>query len=181
MTMIVWFEMVNGAMFSGREIVADLDSGTFRRILGHYPTGVCAITSIDANGPIGMIVGSFTSVSLDPPLVAFLPARISTTWPKVEATQRFCVNILSERQSNVCESLSQKTKNRFDALGYRSSPGGLPVLNGALAWIECALSAVHEAGDHLIAVGQVERLDALDHDQPLIFFRGQYGRFQAMP
>ena len=158
-----------------------LDGQTFRRILGHYPTGVCAITSMGGAEPIGMIVGSFTSVSLDPPLVAFLPDRKSTSWPKVEATGRFCVNVLSDRQLQLCNTLSSKSENKFDAVPYRLSPGGLPIVEGVVAWVECRLFAVHEAGDHYIAIGRVEALDVEHADRPLLFFQGGYGSFLAVP
>src|SRR5260221_3387358 len=83
-----------------------MDSATFRHVLGHYPTGVGAITSIGDKGPVAMVVGSFTSVSLDPPLVAFLPARSSTSLPKIGATDRFCVNGLSNNQQALCPMVS---------------------------------------------------------------------------
>lgn len=156
-----------------------LDSRSFRRILGHYPTGVCAITSVSGGSPVGMVVGSFTSVSLDPPLVAFLPDRKSTSWPKLEASGRFCVNVLSDRQRHVCERLSSKAENKFEMLRYRSSPSGLPIVDGAIAWIDCSLHAVHEAGDHYIVLGRVEALDVAHADRPLLFFQGGYGSFQA--
>jgi 3-hydroxy-9,10-secoandrosta-1,3,5(10)-triene-9,17-dione monooxygenase reductase component len=154
-----------------------LDSREFRRILGHYPTGVCAITTMTDEGPVGMIVGSFTSVSLNPPLVAFLPDRQSASWPKIETTGHFCVNVLSEQQQHVCRALSSKTENKFEALSYRLSGGGLPILDGIVAWIECRLFAVHEAGDHYIAIGQVQALNVEPPQAPLIFFQGRYGSF----
>jgi flavin reductase (DIM6/NTAB) family NADH-FMN oxidoreductase RutF len=154
-----------------------IDSQEFRRILGHYPTGVCAITAMAEDGPVGMIVGSFTSVSLNPPLVAFLPDRKSASWPKIEASGRFCVNVLSEHQQHVCRVLSSKAGNRFEALSYRLSAGGLPILDGIVAWIDCRLFAVHEAGDHYIAIGQVHALNVEPSQAPLIFFQGSYGSF----
>jgi flavin reductase (DIM6/NTAB) family NADH-FMN oxidoreductase RutF len=159
----------------------DLDSREFRRILGHYPTGVCAITAMAEKGPVGMIVGSFTSVSLDPPLVAFLPDRMSESWPKIEATGHFCVNVLSARQQHVCRALCSKAENKFEALSYRLSCGGLPILHGTLAWIDCDLFAVHEAGDHYIAIGQVHALNVESRQAPLLFFQGGYGSFLAVP
>jgi 3-hydroxy-9,10-secoandrosta-1,3,5(10)-triene-9,17-dione monooxygenase reductase component len=156
-----------------------LDSQRFRQILGHYPTGVCAITSMIGDLPIGMIVGSFTSVSLDPPLVAFLPDRKSTSWRKIEGTGRFCVNVLSHQQRDVCSSMASKQENKFKDLPYRLSPSGLPLLSGAIAWLDCSLSAVHEAGDHFIAIGQVETLDLEHPELPLLFFRGGYGSFAS--
>jgi 3-hydroxy-9,10-secoandrosta-1,3,5(10)-triene-9,17-dione monooxygenase reductase component len=158
-----------------------LDSREFRRILGHYPTGVCAITAMAEEGPVGMIVGSFMSVSLNPPLVAFLPDRKSTSWPKIKATGHFCVNVLSEQQQHVSRALSSKAKNKFEALSYRLSSAGLPVLDGIVAWIACDLFAVHEAGDHYIAIGQVHALNVECPQAPLLFFQGGYGSFLGVP
>lgn len=152
-----------------------LDSREFRRILGHYPTGVCVVTALQGSKPIGMVVGSFTSVSLDPPLVAFLPDRGSTTWPQIEAAGHFCVNILSERQQAVCKAFSARTGNRFDTVAYRVSTSGLPIIDGVIAWIDCQLHAVHEAGDHYIVIGRVRALEVERSDPPLVFLRGSYG------
>ena len=152
-------------------------SSEFRRILGHYPTGVCAVTAMDEVGPVGLIVGSFTSVSLSPPLVAFFPDRSSTTWPKIERARRFCVNVLAEHQRHVCRALSSKAETKFEAVEYRLSASGLPIIEGVVAWIACDLDAVHEAGDHFIAIGRVHTL-AVEHPrQPLLFFKGGYGQF----
>ncbi len=153
------------------------DSTDFRRILGHYPTGVCAITAMSDEGPVGMVVGSFTSVSLDPPLVAFLPDRKSTSWPKIAAAGRFCVNVLAEHQQDVCRALSSKAEKKFEAVPYHLSRTGLPIVNGIVAWIDCDLHAVHEAGDHFIAIGQVHSLDVEHPNRPLLFFQGGYGHF----
>ena len=154
-----------------------LDSREFRRILGHYPTGVCAITAISEGRPVGMVVGSFTSVSLDPPLVAFLPDRNSTTWPLVQAAGRFCVNVLSEQQQDVCRALSSKAADKFEAVAYRLSAANVPILEDVVAWIDCELYAVHEAGDHYIALGEVLALDVGRPHPPLVFLKGAYGSF----
>lgn len=153
------------------------DSNEFRRILGHYPTGVCAITAMSGDGPVGMVVGSFTSVSLDPPLVAFFPDRASTSWPKIEAAGRFCVNVLAEDQLDVCRALASKAKNKFEPLSYRLSRAGLPIIDNIVAWIDCDLYAVHEAGDHFVAIGQVHSLDGDAARNPLLFHKGAYGQF----
>lgn len=153
------------------------DSVFFRRILGHYPTGVCAITALKEGNPIGMIVGSFTSASLDPPLVAFFPDRKSTTWPHIRHAGQFCINILAADQQDACRALSAKGNDKFANLSWHLSQTGLPVIAGAAAWIECDLHAVHEAGDHDIAIGLVRALDAGHADSPLLFHQGRYGRF----
>lgn len=156
---------------------AAMESRAFRNILGHYPTGVCAITSMADGKPVGMVVGSFTSVSLDPPLVAFFPDCSSSSWPKIESSGRFCVNVLSQRQHGLCHALAAKAENKFENIDYRLSPAGLPLLPESLAWFDCHLSAVHEAGDHFIAIGHVDALDLADSELPLLFFRGSYGSF----
>jgi 3-hydroxy-9,10-secoandrosta-1,3,5(10)-triene-9,17-dione monooxygenase reductase component len=161
--------------------VPDFDSAHFRRILGHYPTGVCAVTSTQADGsPVGMTIGSFTSVSLEPPLVAFFPDRKSTTWPKIERAGRFCVNVLAASQQDHCRLLAMKADNKFEAIPYRLSNRGLPILDGVVSWIDCDLDSVQEAGDHFIVVGRVTELDVELASGPLLFFQGGYGNFAPL-
>lgn len=153
------------------------DGASFRRILGHYPTGVCAITAVQQDQtPAAMIVGSFTSVSLEPPLVAFFPDKASTSWPKIEACGGFCVNVLAVDQEALCRSLASKDPDKFNGVPHHFSPRGAPILDGALAWIDCSLHAVHEAGDHYIAIGKVHSLDIHHPGTPLLFHRGSYGK-----
>lgn len=165
---------------SGETMVNPEDNTDFRRILGHYPTGVCAVTAVHAGELIGLIVGSFTSVSLDPPLVGFLPRRSSASWQRIEASGHFCINVLSHDQLSVCRTLCSRARDKFSTIGHHPSPTGAPVLDGALAWIDCTVDQVHEAGDHLIVVGRVHSLGALEAQEPLLFFRGSYGRFTQM-
>lgn len=153
----------------------------FRQILGHYPTGVCVVTTVEADGRgAGMVVGSFTSVSLSPPLVAFFPDKSSTSWPRIEATRRFCVNILADDQEDLCRTFSRPSEDRFAGVSHRLSDHGSPILDGALAWIDCTLHAVHEAGDHYIVLGEVHALDTQRDGRPLLFFKGSYGQFAPM-
>jgi flavin reductase (DIM6/NTAB) family NADH-FMN oxidoreductase RutF len=154
-----------------------VDSGTFRRVLGHYPTGVCVVTAIDADGAAGMVVGSFNSVSLDPPLVAFFPDKRSMTWPRIERAGRFCVNVLASDQRETCDRFAARGTDKFAGVDYRLSAGGSPILEGVVAWIDCTLHAVYEAGDHYIALGEVIDLAALRPDPPMLFFQGKYGAF----
>jgi flavin reductase (DIM6/NTAB) family NADH-FMN oxidoreductase RutF len=161
----------------GDSVTATFDAAEFRRILGHYPTGVCAVTSMQDDRPVGMIVGSFTSVSLEPPLVAFFPDRRSSSWPRIEAAGRFCVNVLAGHQLDVCRALASRSANKFDTVPLRVSDAGLPIIEGAIAWIDCDLHAVHEAGDHFIVLGQVRSLAVEHPHSPLLFFQGGYGQF----
>jgi 3-hydroxy-9,10-secoandrosta-1,3,5(10)-triene-9,17-dione monooxygenase reductase component len=156
------------------------DPAYFRRILGHYPTGVCVVTAMEPAGtPVGMVVGSFTSVSLDPPLVAFLPTRTSTSWPRIQAIGRFCVNVLAAHQEDVCRILSRRDPGKFAAIPFHLSGLGSPVLDDVVAWIDCELHAVHEAGDHYIVLGRVATLGVERPHSPLLFFKGSYGQFSA--
>ena len=124
-----------------------------------------------------MTVGSFTSVSLDPPLVAFFPDRTSKSWAKIKECGRFCVNVLGADQEDVCRRFASKADDKFAGLDWRATSQGSPLIDGVLAWIDCELDAVHEAGDHFIVVGRVRELDVEVSSLPLLFFRGGYGRF----
>jgi len=160
---------------------AATDPKAFRRVLGHYPTGVCVITAMQAGGkPVGMAVGSFTSVSLDPPLVAFFPDRSSTSWPKIEAAGHFCVNILAAHQEPLCRAFASKAEDKFGGIAHRFSERGIPILDDVVAWIDCDLHAVHEAGDHFIVLGEVRALDVEQPHKPLLFFQGGYGAFAPL-
>ncbi|WP_217423938.1 flavin reductase family protein [Agromyces sp. Marseille-P2726] len=151
----------------------------FRDVLGHFPTGVAVITSVGDDGqPIGMAVGSFTSVSLDPPLVAFLPDRGSSTFPAIRNAGRFCVNVLAGGQEDICRTFATRGADRFGSVEWRPAPHtGSPVLDGVVAWIDCELGDVHEAGDHDIVIGRVLHLEVANPTLPLLFFQGGYGTF----
>jgi flavin reductase (DIM6/NTAB) family NADH-FMN oxidoreductase RutF len=151
----------------------------FRAVLGHFCSGVTIVTAIDSEGPVGLTAQSFTSLSLDPPLVVVCPGRSSTSWPRIEATGTFCVNILGEQSEEVCRGFATKGGDKFSGVGWRPAFGtGAPQLTDALAWIDCRLEAIHDGGDHLIAVGRVLDLGATE-GRPLLFYRGGYGRFDV--
>ena len=158
-----------------------IDGALFRRVLGHYPTGVCVVTAFEReDSPVGMLVGSFTSVSLDPPLVAFFPDKKSTSWPRIERAGRFCVNVLASDQTDLCRRFSASGADKFADLSYQKSTNGSPLLEDVVAWIDCSLYAVQEAGDHYIALGRVLELDIIRPDRPLLFFQGGYGEFAQL-
>lgn len=156
------------------------DPARFRSVLGHFPTGVVAITACDSAGkPVGMAVSSFTSVSLDPPLVAFLPGKSSSTFPAIAAHGTFCVNVLSAGQEPVCRALSASGGDKFADLSWRPGPHGDPVLDGVTAWIGCTIEKIHDAGDHHLVLGRVDELAADTTASPLLFFRSHYGRLAS--
>ncbi len=158
------------------------DEARFRQVLGHFATGVTVVTGCDESGdPVGLSVNSFTSVSIDPPLVAFCVGRGSTTWPRIRATGRFTVNILSDDQEAVSRRFATtgaEPFDRFEGVGWHPSPTGSPVVEGALAWIDATVEVEHDAGDHVMVIGRVSGLEVAPGGAPLVFYRGGYGRFQ---
>lgn len=172
-------------MSSDYSLVANTNDPTdprrFRDVLGQYPTGVSVITSTQQDGThAGFVVGTFTSVSLDPPLVAFLPDKKSSSWPKIEATGKFCVNILSADQEYLCRRFASKLEDKFDGVAVRASATGAPIIEGVVAWIDCEIESVTDAGDHQIVIGRVQELAVENPSLPLLFFQGGYGRFSPL-
>jgi flavin reductase (DIM6/NTAB) family NADH-FMN oxidoreductase RutF len=154
-----------------------IDPDRFRQVLGHLPTGVTVVTAHHPSGPVAMSANSVTSVSLDPPLILFCPAKSSTTWPSIRESGRFCVNVFAVQHREISQRFAARGVDRFAGVAWHSRPSG-PALDDALAWIECTIDAVHEAGDHLIVVGAVDQLDTREGEtEPLVFFRGRYGSF----
>lgn len=126
-----------------------------------------------------MSANSVTSVSLEPPLILFCPAKTSRTWPRIRERGRFCVNVFAAHHAEASGRFAAVGLERFDGIAWHPRPAG-PALDDAGAWIECTIHVEHEAGDHLIVVGAVDALDAReDGDPPLVFFRGAYGSFAA--
>ena len=160
-----------------------IDSSLFRQVLGHYPTGVTVVTATAADGsPIGFTIGSFTSVSLDPPLVGFLPMTDSERWKAIEAAGSFCVNVLGSNQGDLCWQFAKSSiVNPFEGVEWRPSAAtGSPVLADVIAWIDCSIEAVVPAGDHVFVMGRVLDLEHVHPDLdpvPLLFYRGKVGRF----
>lgn len=157
------------------------DQKHFRHVLGHFPTGIVAVTAAQPSGePAGMAIGSFSSVSLDPPLVAFLPAKTSTSLPKILEAGSFCVNVLSEDQLETCRTLSMSGVDKFRSIGWTPAPSKAPILDGTVAWIDCDITDVREAGDHYIVVGAVRDFAVTAGQSPLLFFQGGYGRLSPI-
>jgi 3-hydroxy-9,10-secoandrosta-1,3,5(10)-triene-9,17-dione monooxygenase reductase component len=155
------------------------DEASYRTVLGHFATGVTIITATSDGQPIGVSANSFTSLSLDPPLVLFCASKDSTTWPKIEAAGKFTVNILNEHQEDVCRVFATRGADRFSRIGWRPSANGSPILHDALAYIDCTIKDQYDGGDHLIVVGLVQELGVLSEEGPLIFYRGGYGHFDS--
>ncbi|PKW16565.1 flavin reductase (DIM6/NTAB) family NADH-FMN oxidoreductase RutF [Saccharopolyspora spinosa] len=149
---------------------------SFRKVLGHFPSGITIITALSEDGPVGFTCQSFSSLSLDPPMVLVLPGRSSTSWPRISATGRFCVNVLAAHQAHLSTTFATSGADKFAGVPWAPSPLGLPVLEGSCAWIECEIDAVHPGGDHLIVVGAVRDLGSRADSSPLLFHRGSYAK-----
>ena len=155
------------------------DSTTMRTVMGHFGTGVTVVTAMADGEPIGMACNSFTSLSLDPALVLFCAARSSSTWPKIQSAKHYCANILAENDEPLCRSFASKpASERYDGVGYAKAVTGAPVLDAALAYVDCEIVDEFDGGDHVIVVGRVVELGYRE-GAPLLFFRGGYGRYQV--
>jgi flavin reductase (DIM6/NTAB) family NADH-FMN oxidoreductase RutF len=148
----------------------------FRAVMAHVPTSVCVVAAAADDGPAGLTVGSFVTVSLDPPLVGVFVARTSTSWPRVAAAGSFCISVLAADHEDVCRRFARSGGNKFGGLEWDRSPAGAPRLPGAVAWIDCDLHAEHPAGDHQFILGRVRDLGARPASAPLLFVRGRYSR-----
>ncbi|MBW0114827.1 flavin reductase family protein [Pseudonocardia abyssalis] len=146
-----------------------------REVLGHFASGVVVVTAAGPDGPVGFTCQSFTSLSLDPPLISFAPARTSSTWPRIREVGRFCVNVLADHHEGLSNAFARSGTDKFAGVVWAAGPSGSPVLDGACAWIDCSLSDEHDGGDHTIVVGRVHHLGADGDRLPLLFHRGAYG------
>ncbi len=158
--------------------VAVPDAATYRTVLGHFATGVAIVTAVDGEEPVGMACNSFTSVSLDPALVLFCAAKSSSTWPRIQRAGRWAANILAEDGEEICRLFAEKGAARFAHMAYSLGRTGAPILDDALAFVDCETVAEHDAGDHLVVVGKVLELGYAAEGKPLLFYRGGYGRFE---
>ncbi len=146
-----------------------------REVLGHFVSGIVVVTAAGADGPLGFTCQSFASLSLDPPLVSFAPARTSSTWPQIRAAGTFCVNVLAAGHEDVSAGFARSGVDKFAGVTWEPGPCGAPVLDGVSAWIDCELWAEYDGGDHTIAVGRVFDLGADPSRPALLYYRGRYG------
>lgn len=155
------------------------DPRAFRDVMGHYPTGVVVVSAMVDDAPVGMVVGTFSSVSLDPPLVSFMPMTTSSTYPKLRAADHVCISVFAHDQMKACRTLASKDPEKFDKVAWTLSPSGAPMIDGAVAHIHGRITKEVEAGDHYITLVSVDDL-AIDRGvTPLLFFQGGYGGFST--
>jgi len=156
----------------------DFDAARFRQVLGHFCTGVVIIAGQHEGSPVGLTVQSFTSLSLDPPLVSFAVGRGSSTWPKLREAGSFSANILAEDQEALCRAFAASGIDKFDGVGWRPGVTSSPILDDVIGYVECRIDAEHDAGDHILVIGHVLELDIVRKGKPLLFYRGGFGRFE---
>ena len=162
-----------------RQLPARVDQAHFRRTCARFPTGVTILTVVDAEGaPHGMTASSFTSVSLDPPLVLVCVDHRATVMEHLQRCQHFGVNVLSEEQHELSARFARRGEARFDGVPWNRGPQGVPLIPEALAWFECGMHRMVDAGDHAILIGEV--LSAGHQEgRPLVYFGSRYHRLDG--
>lgn len=154
------------------------DPKVFREVMGHYPTGVAVVTGRTSEGEVlALVVGTFSSVSLDPPLVSFMPMKKSRTFQKLRNCDSLCINILGGDQQAEMLAIAQRWENKLDGIEWYPSPAGDPILRNSISWIDTTISDIVEAGDHWIVLCAVNDLQVTNPVAPLLFFQGGYGSF----
>ena len=154
-----------------------IDHATFRAVLSAVPTSVVVVTGVGSSGePLGATIGSFTSVSLDPPLVGFLPAVDMSAWQEMRKAGKFCVNVLTVEQEDACWAFASNKDDRFDGIKWSKSPQGMPRLDGSVAWMDCEIYSETTVGDHYFVAGLVTGMEAAHNAaHAMIFYRNAVG------
>lgn len=152
-----------------------VDPRRMRDVLGHFASGVTVVTALEDGRPVGFTCQSFSSLSLDPPLVLLAPARSSRTWPRIRAVRRFCINVLAADHAELSTQFARSGTDKFAGVDWTPSLLGSPVLPGVSAWVDCTLAREVDGGDHTVVVAAVHDLGADPGRPPLLFYRGQYG------
>jgi flavin reductase (DIM6/NTAB) family NADH-FMN oxidoreductase RutF len=147
-----------------------------RRVAARYPTGVAVLAGLVTDEPTGMAANSFTSVSLDPPIVSVCVAHTSTTWPRLRIAPRIGINVLGATQQGLSVQFSSRSGDRFAGVSWRATPAGCVRLPGAAAWFECSIEREVCAGDHDIVLFRVHDIDATADVAPLVFHDSRYRR-----
>jgi 3-hydroxy-9,10-secoandrosta-1,3,5(10)-triene-9,17-dione monooxygenase reductase component len=160
---------------------AVIDPGEYRRTLGLFPTGVVVAAASHGGELSGMTIGSFTSVSIDPPLIGFLPMKDSETLELLKKSGAFCINVLSTEQNHICMQFATPGEDRFRGVSHSPTGTGSPMIDSCLAWMDCTVHEIVDAGDHMFVMGRVQKLTTNNSDgNPLVFYGGDFGTFTAL-
>jgi 3-hydroxy-9,10-secoandrosta-1,3,5(10)-triene-9,17-dione monooxygenase reductase component len=150
------------------------DVGTFKEAMSRFTSGVTIVAGMEDGEPVGFSCQSFISLSIDPPFVAVAPARTSTSWPRIARAGKFCVNVLGDHQEDLCRGFAVSGGDKFKGVEWHPAPTtGAPVIEGSLAWVDCHMELVHDAGDHELIIGKVLDLGTND-GSPLLFYRSKF-------
>ncbi len=155
-------------------MTAEVSPERYRTTIGHVPTAVVVVTAAGPAGPLGLAIGSFVSVSLDPLLVGFFPAKTSSSWPAIRDVARFCINVLADDQISVSQTFAARGGDKFAAIDWQPGPSEAPILDGCVAWIDCELDTEIDTGDHVLVLGRVKALELGRDAHALVFHRGDY-------
>lgn len=155
---------------------AEDNSRAFRDALGRFGTGVTVITCDTPTGPLGITANSFASLSLDPPLVLWSPAKSSSRYPFFMAANRFAIHVMGADQMAVCNGFA-RSGDAFTGLDWHRGAGNVPLIDGCLSRFECTKVAEHDGGDHTVVIGRVDQVTS-QSGAPLMFFGGSYGGFE---
>ncbi|MDH6114621.1 flavin reductase (DIM6/NTAB) family NADH-FMN oxidoreductase RutF [Kitasatospora sp. MAP12-15] len=150
-----------------------------RRAFGTFPTGVTALAALADGTPVGLAASSFTSVSLDPPLVSVCVAHTSTTWPLLRDRTRIGVSVLGAHQDSACRQLAARDGDRFAGLDWSATPEGAVLVTGSSAWFDCSIDRLVRAGDHDIVLLRIHELDTDHAVAPLVFHAGRFRRLAS--
>lgn len=157
---------------------SNLNSAELRKAFSAYPSGVTSVCGLGADGPIGMAASSFTSVSLDPPLVSVCMALTSKTWPALKALPRLGVSVLAAGQGDVARRLAGKDSDRFAEVSWEANASGAVFVSGSALWLECGLDAAYPAGDHQIALFHVYSVTSWPDVHPLVFHGSKFRQLE---
>lgn len=152
------------------------DPRQFRDTLGHYASGITIVSGVHDGEPVGFTCQSFSSVSLDPPLVSFTVMKDSTTYPRIAADGKFAVNVLAHDQDGISSQFARRGTDKWAGISWTPAPSGNPLIADTLMWVDCQLWAEYEAGDHLIVLGRVVAMNPPEwhRHEPLLYFKGAY-------
>ncbi len=162
------------------DLDARFDPRELRNALGRFATGIAVVMAQDAEGPMGVTVNSFSSVSLDPPLILFSMARSLYSLSRFEKAEAYTVNILLEGQEDVSNTFARAGEDKFSGVEWGPGVTGAPRLHATLATFECVPYAHYDGGDHVIFVGRVVHLHAEEEGGPLLYYRGSYRLLAAV-
>ena len=145
-----------------------------RQAFSVFPTGVVAVCALVEERPVGIAVNSFTSISLDPPLVAVSVARTSSTWPVLAARTRLGMSVLGSHHEALCRKLSSRTLDRFEDAEWHPTEDGAVLIDGAALWLECEVRTTFDGGDHEIILMEVLNSEVFPDVVPLVFHQSQF-------